>query len=311
MAAVDTEADVHGPPTLRAARQPGPAAKVGRKVVQALSDGWSWLAAPGLILLVGFFGAALVLVVHQSISGVGLSNYKTIFTSLYLHTLESTFRAALFTAVTTLVLGYSYAFAMVAATKPVRVLLILVLVAEFATSWLARAYAWYMLLQTTGVINHLLITAHIIRTPLTLMRNDLGMIVGTTHLLLPYMVLVLYASMRQVDMSTMLAAQSLGAKRYQAFWRIFVPATRPGIIAGAGLVFLLTLGFYITPALLGDPSHQMISALIVTQTEQLGNFGLAAAMSTGLLVVTLLTLFIVSAVAARTARRMPGGRAAQ
>src|SRR5690606_31486372 len=124
-----------------------------------------------------------------------------------------------------LVAGYAYAYAMRVGPKPLRAVLIGVLVAEFSTSWLARAYAWQQLLQTKGVINRALINSGVIDEPLKLMRNDLGMVIGTSHVLLPFMILTLYANMRQVDLSTMVAAQSLGARRSQAFFKVFVPAT--------------------------------------------------------------------------------------
>lgn len=269
---------------------------------------WSLLALPGLALLVTFFGVALVLIVDRSLTDPGPGNYDLITTRVFLETVGNTFRAAALVTVAALILGYAYAYAMHTGSRLLRAVFILILVAEFATSWLARVYSWYMLLLPNGVINRTLEKLHLINHPLHLLHNDFGMVVGTTHVLLPYMILVLYANMRQVDMSTVVAAQSLGARRYQAFWQVFVPATKPGIVAGAGLIFVLTLGFYITPALLGDPTRTMISALIVTQTEQLGNFGTAATMSVTLLVFTLLTMLVAVGVAGRVGARSRGVR---
>lgn len=277
-------------------------AGTGTTPVRAPRDPWAWLTAPGLLLLVGFFGVALIFVISRSLTDPSPSNYQLVTQGVYVRTLINTFRAAALVAAAALVLGYAFAYAMLAGSKVLRALFALILVAEFATSWLARVYSWYILLQPTGVINHYLQQWGLISSPLPLMRNDFGMVVGTTHVLLPFMVLVLYASMRQVDMRTMVAAQSLGARRSQAFWHVFVPATVPGIVAGTGLIFVMTLGFYITPALLGNPSHTMISALIVTQTEQLGNFGTAATMSVTLLAVTLLSLAVASFAASRVSK---------
>lgn len=250
------------------------------------------IAIPGLLLLVGFFGSALVFVVHRSLTDPGTENYRTIATRFYVDIFVSTFRGAAIVTVVVLLAGYAYAYAMRVGPKPLRVVLIAVLVAEFSTSWLARAYAWQQILQTNGVVNRALTNVGVIDEPLQLMRNDLGMVIGTSHVLLPFMILTLYANMRQVDLSTMVAAQSLGARRSQAFFKIFVPATRTGIVAGCGLIFVLTLGFYVTPALLGDPSRQMISAFVVRRATQFGDFGVASALSAVLLVVTLVGLAV-------------------
>lgn len=262
-------------------------------------DPWSLIALPGLLLLIGFFGSALVFLVHRSLTDPGVENYRTIATSFYVGIFVSTFRAALIVTVVVLLAGYAYAYAMRVGPRPLRIVLIVVLAAEFSTSWLARAYAWQQLLQTRGVVNRALTNIGVIDQPLKLMRNDLGMVIGTSHVLLPFMILTLYASMRQVDMSTMVAAQSLGARRSQAFFKVFVPATRTGIIAGSGLIFVLTLGFYVTPALLGDPSRQMISAFVVRRATQFGDFGVASALSVTLLIVTLIGMAITGVAVAR------------
>lgn len=267
-------------------------------------DPWSLLAVPGLLVLLAFFGSALWFVIHRSFTDPGVETYSTISRDFYLDAFISTFRAAALVTVVTLVLGYAYAYAMRVGPAILRVALILILVAEFSTSWLARAYSWQQLLQANGVINDALRALGVIDEPLQLMRNDLGMVIGTSYVLLPFMVLTLYANMRQVDLATMTAALSLGARRYQAFWRIFVPSTTTGIVAGSGLIFVMTLGFYITPALLGDPSKLMISALVVRRASQFGDFGVASALSVALLVATLaglmLTSFVIKALTRRT-----------
>jgi putative spermidine/putrescine transport system permease protein len=278
-------------------RAPMPALHRRRRV-----DTWSMLTIPGLLLLVGFFGSALVFVIHRSLTDPGTENYSKIATSFYVDIFISTFRAAVIVMLVVLVLGYAYAYAMRVGPRPLRMCLIAVLIIQFSTSWLARAYAWQQLLQTNGIINKALRDTGIIDNPLQLMRNDLGMVIGTSHVLMPFMILTLYANMRQVDLATMVAAQSLGARRSQAFFRIFVPATRTGIVAGCGLVFVLTLGFYITPALLGDSSRQMISAVIVRRATQFGDFGVASALSAVLLLVTLLGLAVTGVAVSRLGR---------
>jgi ABC-type spermidine/putrescine transport system permease subunit I len=281
-----------------AAPRPTPAARLAWR-----PDPWSLLTVPGLVLIVGCFGSALWFVIHRSFTDPSASTYSTVASEFYVDAFVSTFRAAAMVTMVVLLLGYAYAYAMRVGPPALRALLIVILVAEFSTSWLARAYSWQQILQTNGVVNDVLRGLGIIEEPLTLMRNDLGMVIGTSYVLLPFMVLTLYANMKQVDLATMVAAQSLGARRYQAFWRVFVPSTTTGIVAGAGLIFVMTLGFYITPALLGDPSRLMISALVVRRASQYGDFGVASALSVVLLVATLLGLLITSAVAKRVTRR--------
>lgn len=266
-------------------------------------DPWSLLSLPGIALLVVVFGSGLGFVVHRSLTDPGPSTYAEVLSGPYLTSILTTFRAAALVTMVVLILGYAYTYAMTVGPKLLRVVLVALLVAQFATSWLARAYAWQQLLQTNGVINRALQSLGIIDEPLELMRNDLGMVIGTSHVLLPFMVLTLYASMRQVDFTTLIAAESMGARRYQAFWRVLVPATRSGIAAGAGLTFVLTLGFYITPALLGDPTRQTISSLVVRRASQYGEFGVGSALSVVLLVVTLAVLGLTGLATNRISRR--------
>ncbi|NEI73626.1 ABC transporter permease subunit [Rhizobium lusitanum] len=257
------------------------------------SDPWTWGALPGILFIVAGFGAALVFTINRSLTDPGPENYARLIEWRSLVILLNTIQASAFVVIVTLVGGYAYAYAMRVGPKPLKIYLMLFLAIQFATSSVARAFAWIQLLQTHGVINKLLMSCGIIDQPLKLMRNDLGAIIGTSHVLLPHMILVLYASMQRVDLATVAAARSLGASRIQAFWQIFVPATRAGILTGCGLIFILGLSFYATPALLGDPSRQMISASIMTQSEY-GNFGAASAMSTTLVVITLAGLLVIN-----------------
>jgi putative spermidine/putrescine transport system permease protein len=266
-------------------------------------DGWSVLALPGLAVLIAFFGSALAYLIYRSFTDPGVENYTDLFTGFYLSTFIATFRASVVIVLITLVLGYPYAYAMRVGSPALRVALILLLVLEFSTSWLARIYSWQQLLQDSGVINSALINVGLLKDPIHLVRNDIGMVIGTTHVLLPFMILTLYANMRSINLSSMVAARSLGAKGYQAFFGIFVPATKAGIAGGCSLIFVMSLGFYVAPALLGDPAHEMISAAIVRKATASAEFGPAAAMGLLLLVVTLLILGVVTAVWRRASQR--------
>jgi putative spermidine/putrescine transport system permease protein len=197
------------------------------------------------------------------------------------------------------VLGYPLAY--VLSSLPDRIahpLLVLVLL-PFWTSVLVRTTAWMVLLQDRGLVNGVLLDLGLITEPLQLIYNRTGVYIALTHVLLPYFVLPLYAVMKRIPPVTMRAALSLGATPFQAFWRVYFMQTLPGTAAGALMVFILALGYYITPALVGGPGDQMISYFIAFYTNQSLNWGMAAALSLLLLVTTLLLLVICGRVTGR------------
>ncbi|MGE0212693.1 MAG: ABC transporter permease [Parvibaculaceae bacterium] len=211
---------------------------------------------------------------------------------IYMAALQRTFLISFTVTLLCLVLGYPVAWLL--ATLPARQsnrLMILVIV-PFWTSLLVRTTAWYVLLQPNGVVNSLLMEAGITSAPMALMFNRVGVLIGMTHVLLPFMILANYAVMRGISPVYQRAAVSLGAHPALAFWRIYVPQTLPGIGAGAFLVFVLAIGYYITPALLGGGGDEMISQLIALQMERQLNWGLAGALSVYLVLFTLAVYFV-------------------
>ena len=178
-------------------------------------------------------------------------------------------------------------------------LLVLVLL-PFWTSLLVRTAAWVVVLQKEGMVNTLLLKLGLIAEPLTLIYNRTGVLVAMTHVLLPFMILPLYTVLKGIPPQYLRAAQSLGAPPAVAFVRIFLPLAAPGVAAGSLMVFILALGYYITPALVGGGADQMLSAFVATYTTDTGNWGLAAALGLLMLVTTLL-LYAV-------AHRLSGGR---
>src|SRR6266850_1507465 len=164
----------------------------------------------------------------------------------------------------------------------------------FWTSVLVRAYAWLALLQRTGVINQLLRQLGVIDEPLALVHNTFGTVVATLHILLPFMVLPLYATMQQIPRDLMQAGASLGGSPMLTFWRIFLPLSLPGVLAGSTLVFVLALGFYITPELLGGGRTIMISMLVSRNVELYDQWGAASAVGVVLLVAVGAIFFAVS-----------------
>ncbi|WP_082850667.1 ABC transporter permease [Caballeronia sordidicola] len=191
-----------------------------------------------------------------------------------------------------LVLGYPVAYLLATLPPAKSNRLMLLVIVPFWTSLLVRTTAWYVLLQPSGVINSLLVSSGIVSHPLPLLFNRTGVLIGMTHILLPYMILAIYSVMKGVSPVYMRAAQSLGAHPVTAFVRIYMPQTLPGVGAGCFLVFVLALGYYITPALLGGAGDEMISQLIAAQTNEQLNWGLAGALSAYLVIFTAVFYFV-------------------
>ena len=160
------------------------------------------------------------------------------------------------------------------------------------TSALVRTTAWIVLLEREGLVNGALLALGLIAAPLPLIFNRFAVMVALTHVLLPYMILTLFAVMRGVDAELVRAARSLGATPWQAFRRVYLPQTMPGVAAGSLLVFILAIGSYVTPALVGGRHDQMISYFIAFNINQSVNWGLAAALST-LLLATVVALYVL------------------
>lgn len=225
----------------------------------------------------------------------GLANYQTFVNSAAdMRVLGNTFYIATISTVVCLVIGYPYAYLMnIAPPRVAGVLLIFVLV-PFWSSLLVRTFAWEVILRDTGVINSLLMGWGLIKEPLALMRNTLGVILGMSQILLPFMVLPLYTVMRRIDPELTRAAANLGARPFAAFRRVFLPLSLPGIVAGSLLVFVLALGFYITPTILGSPRETMISRFIADAVQQRLDWGLGSAMAVILMLLTLVALAVAS-----------------
>ena len=197
-------------------------------------------------------------------------------------------------SVTLICLLLAYPVAWLLANLPARQSnrLMLLVIVPFWTSLLVRTTAWYVLLQPNGVVNNLLSGLGLVSQPLHLMFNRTGVLIGMTHIMLPFMILAIYSVMKGIPPVYLRAAQSLGARPLSAFVRIYVPQTLAGVGAGCFLVFVLSLGYYITPALLGGAGDEMISQLISVQTNQQLNWGLAGALSAYLVIFTSIFYFI-------------------
>jgi len=198
-----------------------------------------------------------------------------------------TFEISAVVTVWALLLGYPLAYWLsTLSARQANVLMILVLV-PFWTSILVRVAAWIVLLQSEGLVNHTLIGLHLVQQPLALLFNRTGVVIAMVHILLPFMILPLYSVMKSVPPTYLRAAVSLGSPPLAAFFRVYVPQTYPGIGAGALLVFILSIGYYVTPALLGGPEDQMLSYYIAQYTNVTVNWGMACALGALLLAATL------------------------
>jgi putative spermidine/putrescine transport system permease protein/spermidine/putrescine transport system permease protein len=165
------------------------------------------------------------------------------------------------------------------------------------TSLLVRTYAWLVILQRRGLVNEMLAGLGLIDTPLALVHNLTGTVIGMTHIMLPYMILPLYAAMKSINPIYQQAAATFGASPARAFRDVFLPLSLPGLTAGATLVFVLSLGFYVTPALLGGGKVQMLSMRIESDVSMYANWGAASSLGVILLLATLALMYLVKKVA--------------
>lgn len=213
-------------------------------------------------------------------------------TQIYVQLYTKTLKMALTITGLTIVLGYPLAFFMAHASSGLANFLMVFVLLPFWTSLLVRTTAWIALLQTGGVVNSTLDWLGIINEPLELLYNEFSTILAMTHILLPFMVLPLYAVMRGIDSSYMRAAISMGSSPLGAWSKIYLPMSLPGLSAGALLVFIISIGYYITPALVGGTDGQMISNIIAFHMQVSNNWELAAALGSLLLVLILVLYWL-------------------
>lgn len=269
---------------------------IGRqRRVRPLSAYPSLLTVPAVLLLILAMGYPLLTVVVRSFAepSWGLQNYVWFFsTPANLTVLARTFSIAAWVTLVCVIAAYPYAYLMTAVGPKWRLVLILCVLVPFWVSGVVRTLAWVVLLQDSGVINTALQAVGL--DGIKLIRTPLGVVIGMAQVLLPFMILPLYSVMRSIDLRLIQAARSLGANPVRAFWQIYLPLSLPGVFAGAIIVFILSLGFYITPALLGGPRSTMLSTLVQTQVLSLLAWGRGGAMGVILLVATFLLLAIAA-----------------
>lgn len=248
------------------------------------------LAMPTLLLLLAFFVVPVAALLLRSVTEpqLGLQNYATLFsTSTYAKVFFNTFLvAAVVTALTVLI---AFPVAWMLAIMPSRwsTIVFAIILLSMWTNLLARTYAWMVLLQRTGLINRMLIGAGIIDEPLQLVNNLVGVTIGMVYIMLPFMILPLFGVIRKIDPSILQAASLCGATKWQALTRVLLPLSLPGIASGGLMVFVMSLGYYVTPSLLGGTANMMLAEMIAQQVQSLVNWGLGGAAAFILLIVTL------------------------
>lgn len=259
--------------------------------------GWWLLILPALVLLLVFYVAPILQVLAISVTEPepGLGNYERIFTSESVQrVILTTLRICLITTVLALLLGYAIAYAITLASPRARGWWILAVLVPLWISVLVRAFAWVTLLRRQGLVNNTLLQAGVISEPLPLVWNEFGIVVGMVHYMVPFAVLPMLASMREIDPRLLAAARGLGASRGQVFRQVFLPLSLPGVIAAAVLVFIFSLGFYITPAILGGGKTLMVAEWISLQILDLIRWGLGTMMATMLVLTIIVTLAVFS-----------------
>ncbi|KAA3517872.1 ABC transporter permease subunit [Agrobacterium vitis] len=266
------------------------------------------LALPGaaLILLVVILpvGVMVYLSFIADRGGFTLLNYSRLWEQpVYAQVFAMTFKVSFYTTLLVALIGYPLTYFLVQMPDSARKYLLLGILVPFWTAVLVRTYAWLVVLQNKGLINSTLIKLGIIQEPLQLAHNMTGALIGMVHIMLPFMVLPLFASMRSIDENLVAAACNLGAKPSRAFRDVFFPLSLPGFLSGILIVFVMCLGFYVTPAVLGGGQVIMAAMRIDANVRLYSSWGAASALGIVLLAITMALIGIAALIARKKGRR--------
>ena len=255
------------------------------------------LLLPSLLLVGGllFVPMGWLLALSFADPGPSLGHYaRMLGDPSYAKSFALTFQIAASVTIVTVLLGYPLCYWMLRLPRVWQQMALICVIVPFWTSLLVRTYAWLVLLQRRGLVNKTLQDVGLTSEPLPLMYNVTGTTIGMAHILLPFLVLPLFASMQRIDKDVLRAASALGATPTFAFWKVFFPLSLPGLTAGALLVFVLSIGYYVTPQLLGGGSTVMIGQLIQRNVELFSSWGAASAVSMVLLAIVLTLFWIMN-----------------
>lgn len=257
---------------------------------------WALVLLP-LAALAAFYLYPLgkVLWLSVTVPRPGLGNFEPLLTSSAIHRIIlTTARVSVITTAVALVVGYVIAYTLAHASPRHQAWILFVVLLSFWLSVLIRAFAWLTLLQSRGIVNTVLMDLGLISAPLPLTRNEFGVILGMVHYMIPYAVLPIYANMQGIDRRLVPAARGLGATPARAFFHVYLPLSLPGVFCAGILLFIFSLGFYITPALLGGGKTVMIAEYISVQILDALNWGTGTMLAVTLLGTVVLILAAVS-----------------
>lgn len=257
------------------------------------------LATPAVLAVIAIVVIPVGWLFYLSFVGndgqLSLENYQRMIEyKSYARTFVTTFQVSLLTTLLCILIGYPLAYFLAIMPPRVAGFFMLAVLLPFWTSLLVRTYAWLVLLQKNGILNDFAMSVGLWDEPLKLVHNLTGTLIGMAHIMLPFLVLPLYGSMRKIERDMMHAAANLGATPIQAFWKVYFPLSISGMVAGSLIVFVLCLGFYVTPAVLGGGRVVMVATQITAILENQYNWGAASALGVVLLVATIAILFVAT-----------------
>lgn len=270
------------------------------------------LTAPGLLLVLLFFGCLLAMVRYSLAPSAGMArigggvtaaNYtRFLGDSLYIEYLTRSVRIAAYTTTVTLVLGYAVAYFMTRCSPALRLLVSLALIVQFFTAYVIRSYALMLVLGRNGIVNRALLGLGVIDTPLRLIYNELGVAIGLVFVSIPFMVFPIFGTLSAIDRNLEAAAESLGADRLRTFLSVTLPLSLPGIIAGLIIVYLFTLTAYVIPGLLGGGYFEMIANLVYDKAMSAQDYPFAAAAAMITFAVTAVVVYALQKLLGRVIR---------
>ncbi|WP_171182055.1 ABC transporter permease [Ruegeria sp. HKCCD8929] len=257
------------------------------------------LSSPALLMILVILVLPVGWLFYVSFIGANgefsLENYERMISrKSYARIFWTTFQVSFLTTGLCILIGYPLAYFLSQLPPRLANLGLITVLLPFWTSLLVRTYAWLVLLQKQGLVNDWAISLGLWDEPIKMVHNMTGTLIGMVHIMLPFLILPVYGAMRSIDLDLMKAASNLGANPRRAFWNVFFPLTMPGLMAGALMVFILCLGFFVTPAVLGGGKVIMVSMQIVSNIELFVNWGAASALGVVLLVLTVAILWIAS-----------------
>ncbi len=254
------------------------------------------LATPAILVIAAIILIPVCWLFYLSFVGsdgaYSLEHYqKMIEYKSYARTFVTTFQVSILTTLLCILIGYPLAYFLALLPPRLAGIFMLAVLLPFWTSLLVRTYAWLVLLQKNGILNDFAMQVGLWETPVKLVHNLTGTLIGMAHIMLPFLVLPLYGSMRKIERDMMHAAANLGATPIQAFWKVYFPLSLSGMVAGSLIVFVLCLGFYVTPAVLGGGRVVMVATQITAILEHQFDWGAASALGVVLLIATILVLW--------------------